>query len=152
MIADVTKESNLQTDIINQICQNGWVPGTSSKYDRERALYPQDALTFVQITQPQEWEKFTRIYPNDTERHFLDALVAQLKKADANATDLQSRTYGTLGCCVTASKAITRASRYASSSRTTTSTRTPLRAIGKTFAVSSRNWFTALTPPATPRM
>lgn len=97
MIADVTKESNLQADIINQMCQNGWVPGTGSKYDRERALYPQDALTFVQITQPQEWEKFTRIYPNDTERHFLDALVAQLKKADANATDLQSRTYGTLG-------------------------------------------------------
>ncbi|MFX4315322.1 type I restriction endonuclease subunit R, partial [Enterobacter sp. 63] len=97
MISDITKEASLQADIIQQMCQNGWVTGTGNKYDRERALYPQDALTFVQSTQPQEWEKFVRIYPNDPERHFLDALVAQLKKADANATDLQSRTYGTLG-------------------------------------------------------
>ena len=36
-------------------------------------------------------------YPTGTKRHFLDALVAQLKKADINATDVLSRTYGKLG-------------------------------------------------------
>ena len=51
----------------------------------------------MQTTQPQQWNKFANIYLTDTERHFLDALVTQLKKADINATDRQSRTYGTLG-------------------------------------------------------
>ncbi|PIT38974.1 restriction endonuclease subunit R [Snodgrassella alvi] len=97
MSMDSTKELIFQNDIIAQMEERGWIRGKTDGYDRERALYSQDALTFVQTTQPQEWEKFANIYPTDTERHFLDALVAQLKKADINATDRQSRTYGTLG-------------------------------------------------------
>ncbi|MDK1198830.1 DEAD/DEAH box helicase family protein [Cronobacter dublinensis] len=97
MNMDVTKERSFQDDIIAGMLKNGWVRGNNDGYDRERALYSQDALTFVQTTEPQEWEKFSRVYPADTERHFLDALVAQLKKADSNATDNVSRTYGTLG-------------------------------------------------------
>lgn len=97
MSMDSTKELIFQNDIIAQMEKRGWIRGKSDGYDRERALYSQDTLTFVQTTQPQEWEKFANIYPTDTERHFLDALVAQLKKADINATDRQSRTYGTLG-------------------------------------------------------
>lgn len=97
MSMDSTKELIFQNDIISQMEERGWIRGKIDGYDRERALYSQDTLTFVQTTQPQEWEKFANIYPTDTERHFLDALVAQLKKADINATDRQSRTYGTLG-------------------------------------------------------
>ncbi len=97
MSMDSTKELIFQNDIIAQMEERGWIHGKTDGYDRERALYSKDALTFVQTTQPQEWEKFANIYPTDTERHFLDALVAQLKKADINATDRQSRTYGTLG-------------------------------------------------------
>ena len=97
MSMDSTKELIFQNDIIAQMLEKGWVLGKSDGYDSERALYSQDALTFVQTTQPQEWEKFAKIYPTDTERHFLDALVTQLKKADINATDMLSRTYGTLG-------------------------------------------------------
>lgn len=97
MSMDSTKEQVFQQDIIAQMVAKGWVTGKTDGYDRERALYSQDALTFVQTTQPQEWEKFAKVYPTDTERHFLDVLVAQLKKADSNATDRLSRTYGTLG-------------------------------------------------------
>ncbi|MEI2265444.1 type I restriction endonuclease subunit R [Erwinia sp. CGal63] len=97
MSMDSTKELIFQDEIIAQMLERGWVRGKADGYDRERALYSQDALTFVQTTQPREWEKFAKIYPTDTERHFLDALVAQLKKADINATDMLSRTYGTLG-------------------------------------------------------
>jgi len=97
MTLDITREINLQNDIIHQMSTNGWVVGKSDGYDRERALYVQDTLQFVQTTQPQEWEKFAKIYPNDTERHFLDAVVSQLQKADINATDMLSRSWGTLG-------------------------------------------------------
>ncbi|MEJ5063336.1 DEAD/DEAH box helicase family protein [Erwinia sp. MYb375] len=97
MSTDTTQELIFQNEMIAQMVSNGWIVGKSDGYDRERALYTQDALHFVQTTQPQEWEKFAKVYPNDTERHFLDNLVAQLKKADINATDIQSRAYGTLG-------------------------------------------------------
>lgn len=97
MTSDITREINLQNDIIHQMSVNGWVVGKSDGYDRERALYVQDMLQFVQTTQPQEWEKFAKVYPNDTERHFLDNLVIQLQKADINATDMLSRSWGTLG-------------------------------------------------------
>ncbi|WP_423061452.1 type I restriction endonuclease subunit R [Citrobacter portucalensis] len=97
MTPDITREINLQNDIIRQMSANGWIVGKSDGYDRERALYVQDTLQFVQTTQPQEWEKFAKVYPNDTERHFLDNLVTQLQKADINATDMLSRSWGTLG-------------------------------------------------------
>ena len=97
MTSDITREINLQNDIIHQMSANGWIVGKSDGYDRERALYVQDTLQFVQTTQPQEWEKFAKVYPNDTDRHFLDNLVTQLQKADLNATDMLSRSWGTLG-------------------------------------------------------
>lgn len=90
-------ESVFQADIVNQMQAHGWQVGHASGYMAETALYEQDALDFVQTTQPQEWDKFCRTFPIDSERHFIEALVKQLNKADINATDRASRTYGTLG-------------------------------------------------------
>lgn len=97
MSMDTSQELIFQNEIIAQMVANGWQLGKSSGYDRERALYWQDAIAYVQNSQPLEWDKFAKIYQTNTERHFLDTLVAQLKKADINATDMLSRTYGTLG-------------------------------------------------------
>lgn len=94
---DATQERIFQDDIITQMVANGWVQGQPEHYNRESALYEQDVLAFVKETQPKEWQKFCKVYPIDSERHFIDALVTQLKKADINATDQASRTYGTLG-------------------------------------------------------
>lgn len=94
---DITYESVFQADIIDQMQAHGWQLGHASGYRAETALYEQDVLDFVQSTQPQEWEKFCRTHPIDSERHFIAALVKQLNKADENATDKASRTYGTLG-------------------------------------------------------
>ena len=97
MSLDATRENNFQNDMIQHMQANGWVLGTAKHYDRENALYNADVLSFVQTTQPEEWKKFCQNYPVDSERHFVDALVVQLKKADINATDVESRSYGTLG-------------------------------------------------------
>ncbi len=97
MRKDATLETEFQQDIIAQMQSHGWQLGSGTGYNRERALYTQDLLDFVQKTQDKEWQKFKGIFPNDTERHFLDTVEAQLKKADINATDAQSRSYGTLG-------------------------------------------------------
>ncbi|MGM8872569.1 type I restriction endonuclease subunit R, partial [Psychrobacter sp. 2Y5] len=94
---NVTYETIFQADIITQMQAHGWQLGNPSDYTAETALYEQDVLDFVQTTQPQEWEKFCRTFPIDSERHFIAALVKQLNKADAQATDRASRTYGMLG-------------------------------------------------------
>ena len=94
---NLTYESVFQADIISQMQAQGWQVGRSAHYQRPTALYEQDALDFVQTTQPDEWDKFCRVFPVDSERHFIEALVKQLNKADINATDRASRTYGTLG-------------------------------------------------------
>ncbi len=96
-MTDTTYESVFQADIVSQMQTQGWQLGTPSSYQAETALYEQDVLDFVQTTQPQEWQKFCRTFPVDSERHFIEALVKQLNKADINATDRASRTYGTLG-------------------------------------------------------
>ncbi|PMM44577.1 type I restriction endonuclease subunit R [Vibrio breoganii] len=97
MSTDSTQERIFQDDITRQMVANGWVEGKPEGYNRESALYEQDVLTFVKDTQPKEWEKFCKIYPNESDRHFIEALVVQLKKADVNATDQASRSFGTLG-------------------------------------------------------
>ncbi|WP_010196980.1 type I restriction endonuclease subunit R [Psychrobacter sp. PAMC 21119] len=94
---NVTYESVFQADIVTQMQAHGWQLGNPSAYQSETALYEQDVLDFVQTTQPQEWEKFCRTFPMDSERHFITALVKQLNKADEHSTDKASRTYGTLG-------------------------------------------------------
>ena len=94
---DIAYESVFQADIIDQMQAHGWQLGQSVQYQQETALYEQDVLDFVQTTQPQEWEKFCRTFPIDSERHFITALVKQLNKADEHSTDKASRTYGTLG-------------------------------------------------------
>jgi type I restriction enzyme R subunit len=108
MSMDSTKELIFQNEMIAQMEAKGWVCGKTDGYDRERALYSQDALTFVQTTQPQEWEKFAKIYPTDTERHFLDALVAQLKKRISTPPMFCLAPTARSACCVMVSKAITR--------------------------------------------
>lgn len=94
---DTTPERVFQDDIISQMVANGWALGTGEGYNRESALFEADVLAFIKQTQPKEWQKFCKVFPTDSERHFLEALVAQLKKADENATDRASRTFGTLG-------------------------------------------------------
>ena len=97
MSNDVTQERVFQEDIINQMVTNGWQLGSPNGYNREAALYQQDVLTFIKETQPKEWQKFCKVFTTDSDRNFIDALVTQLKKADINATDQASRSYGTLG-------------------------------------------------------
>jgi type I restriction enzyme R subunit len=96
-MADNAAELQFQTDIIAQLLANGWQLGSPAKYQRDTALYTEDVLAFVKTTQATEWEKFSRLFPIDTDKHFIDNLVIQLNKADTNAMDKELRTYGTLG-------------------------------------------------------
>ena len=96
MTAD-SREAAFQNDILRELVERGWVQGTASGYDRQRALYVEDCLAFVKATQPTVWAKYQTLYPNEPETAFLDRLTSQLDKADPNASDKHLRSFGTLG-------------------------------------------------------
>ena len=54
-VTDPTKELIFQNEVIAQMVAGGWQRGNPEKYDRALALYPEDALGFVQDTQPEQW-------------------------------------------------------------------------------------------------
>jgi len=90
-------ELTFQDDMIRQLRANGWLLGKPENYNRELALYSEDALGFVQETQGAQWKKFCKLYPNNPEQKFLERVASQLNKADPNTADKQMRTFGTLG-------------------------------------------------------
>ena len=97
MSKDASVELVFQNDIIAQMQANGWQLGKPEHYDRASALYTADVLAFVKGTQPKEWQKFCKVYQQDSETHFIKHLEEQLKKANPNAIDKELRSYGTLG-------------------------------------------------------
>lgn len=97
MSKDASVELVFQNDIIAQLQANGWQLGKPEYYDRTKALYTADVLAFVKGTQPKEWQKFCKVYPQDSETHFIKHLEEQLKKANPNAIAKELRSYGTLG-------------------------------------------------------
>lgn len=90
-------ELTFQNDMIRQMLANGWQLGTPAGYNRELALYEEDVLGFVKDTQDEQWQKFCKLYPNNSEQKFLERVASQLNKADPNAANKELRTFGTLG-------------------------------------------------------
>lgn len=52
------KEITFEGEICAHLEQHGWLyaEGDAAKYDKARALFPEDVLAWVQATQPQAWE------------------------------------------------------------------------------------------------
>ena len=52
------KEVNFEIEICEHLAANGWLyeEEDATKYDRARALFPEDVLAWVQATQPKAWD------------------------------------------------------------------------------------------------
>lgn len=82
--------SNVHTELIfeNEVCAHleasGWSVRTHLKdatsYDRERAIFAEDLLGFVQQTQPAEWAKFKKWHNGQSETMFVKRVAEQLDK------------------------------------------------------------------------
>jgi len=90
-------ELTFQNDMIRQLVANGWLLGKPENYNRELALYEEDLIGFVKETQDDQWQKFSKLYPNNPEQKLLERVANQLNKADPNAAHKEMRTFGTLG-------------------------------------------------------
>ncbi|QMD51275.1 DEAD/DEAH box helicase family protein [Citrobacter sp. RHB35-C21] len=81
-MSDKARERAFQDHIIAALASAGWLIGDSAHYDRERAIYPEDLIGFVQQSQPEGWQKYCKTYGEAPERHLLDAAVRQLTRSE----------------------------------------------------------------------
>jgi type I restriction enzyme, R subunit len=49
-----------QLELVEALCERGWVEGHNSNYDPETALYTEDLIGFVQDAYPETWEKLAK--------------------------------------------------------------------------------------------
>lgn len=73
-------ESHFEAEIIDRLTANGWLLENAAKdhtrYDRARALFPDDVLAWLKATQPQEYAKVA----GDNQEALLDRLCKVLDK------------------------------------------------------------------------
>ena len=77
------KEKRFEQDIEEYLCSvGGYTKGSPATFDRKLALDKATLLSFIQSTQPKEWEKHVRNYGADSERQFFDRFCREVKQSN----------------------------------------------------------------------
>ncbi len=71
-------EIHFEDYITKKLVENGWVEGTSDNYDKQRALYPEDVISWIKNTQPEAWKKLENLNGTGAEKTVLDRLEKEL--------------------------------------------------------------------------
>ncbi len=91
------REIHFEDYVVNQLAEAGWLVGDHAQYDRARALYPEDVIGWIQDSQPEVWEKLSRINGAGTETAVLDRLVKTLDSKSGGTIDMLRRGFGIAG-------------------------------------------------------
>jgi type I restriction enzyme R subunit len=89
-MAAIHTEERFEDEICEALKAQGWLfdgPLPYQKgyaydqgYDARHALYPEDAIAWVKLTQPQAWEKFAKNHTKNPEEVFIKRLVEELDR------------------------------------------------------------------------
>jgi type I restriction enzyme R subunit len=83
-LSSIHTERVFEDELCEHLAAHGWSVRTHLKtatdYRRDVALLPSDLLTFVQATQPKEWEKFKQWHNGQSEAMFVKRVAEQLDK------------------------------------------------------------------------
>ncbi len=90
------QEKHFEAYIVQQLQKLGWLVGDTKHYDTERALYPDDLVTWLEATQPDKWAKLCKDYPADPRGALMDRLAKTLDK-DGTVQALR-RGFSIAGC------------------------------------------------------
>ena len=77
-MTNIHQEKHFQAEIIQHLCGHGWLEGTDSAYDKTLALYPEDALAWVQAAYPEAWKKLQAQHGGNAGKKVLELLVKEL--------------------------------------------------------------------------
>lgn len=73
-----TSEAAFETAIESVLLTNGYTRIDGKNFDRERAIFPAEALAFIQATQTKVWEKLEALHGNQTGVRVLESLCKWL--------------------------------------------------------------------------
>jgi len=90
-------EIHFEKFIVDQLTESGWNEGDPADYDRKLALYPEDVLGWVQDSQPETWEKLSRIHKDDAEKVLLERLASTLGSKNGGTVKVLRRGFGVAG-------------------------------------------------------
>jgi type I restriction enzyme R subunit len=81
----IHREISFEREICEHLGAHGWLleEGDAARYDRARALFPDDMLNWVQQTQPHAWSTLTKNYGARAAEVLLSQLREQLDKRGA---------------------------------------------------------------------
>jgi type I restriction enzyme R subunit len=81
-------EINLEDEICAHLGANGWIyeAGAAARYDRARALFPDDLIAWIKESQPEAWDALTRTHGGAAAEVLLDRLRKQFD--DRGALDV----------------------------------------------------------------
>jgi type I restriction enzyme R subunit len=74
------KEINFENEICEYLSANNWLyeEGSAAKYDRAKALYPEDVIAWVKETQSSAWDAIVKNHGSQAEETLLTRLRSQL--------------------------------------------------------------------------
>ena len=74
------KEIAFENDVCAHLAAQGWHydEGDAARYDRTRALFPEDVVAWVQTSQPLAWEALSKSHGAAAEAMLLDRLRKQM--------------------------------------------------------------------------
>ena len=77
------KEFNFEDEICAHLAGNGWLyaEDDGAKYDRARALFPDDLVAWIKDTQPKAWEALTKNHGASATETLLSRVRESLNKA-----------------------------------------------------------------------
>ena len=79
---NIHTESTFESAVIEGLKTNGWFEGNANDFNSELALDKKAILSFIQTSQPREWELLKTYYKEDTESKFFQRLFKELDLRD----------------------------------------------------------------------
>ena len=74
------KEKRFEQDIEEYLLKKGgYKKGNPSVFDRKLALDKETFISFIKTSQPKNWERYVKIYGNDSERQIVDRFCREVK-------------------------------------------------------------------------
>lgn len=83
---NTTNEAAFETVIENHLLAHGYHSLASGDYDKERAIFPQTVLGFIQATQPKEWKKLEALLGDQTSHQVITDLCKWMDTYGSLAT------------------------------------------------------------------
>lgn len=74
------QEKHFENYIVAQLKKQGWQVGDTTRYDTERALYPDDLVGWLEATQAEKWAKFCKDNPGNERDAIMDRVAKVLEK------------------------------------------------------------------------